>query len=324
MPVSRPLEIAGFLERHGWGNADAQALPGDFSPRRYAWLAKPGGGTAILMDADIGQKTPAFVALAGILRAHGLDAPEIYAAEAARGLVLMQDFGNRTVGAAIDAGEDAEPYLLRAADGLAKLHGSFAPADVTGLDLPLFDAALFAQQAELFLDAWLPFAKKRDATENERADFRDTWLAVLRPFDKMPRSLLLRDFMPDNLMDVPDGRLGVLDFQDAGIGPVAYDIASLCEEVRRDGMFARLPVVIGHYIEQAQSPVAQNDLLRACTVFSAQRHTRILGIVAQLALRQGRRDKLAYVPRIQNHLRRVMAEPCLAPVRAWMEGIDGL
>ena len=314
MMISRPLEIADFLDQNGWGTAQPQAFDGDFSSRRYARLTREDGAVAVLMDADFDQKTPQFVVLAQTLCEKGVQAPEIYAADAARGLVLMQDFGTRNVGALLDEGEAREGYFLRAAEVLAQLHRGVLPE----LDLPVYTTELFIAQAELFLDATIPFALQREATEEERADFRAAWRVVLRPVEALPKSLLLRDFMPDNLMDLSGGGLGVLDFQDAGIGPVAYDLASLCEEVRRDGGFALLPEVIAHYRVVSGSSVSQAALLRACTILSAQRHTRILGIIAQLALKTGRRDKLDFLPRIWRHLENIMKEPYLLPVREWM------
>jgi aminoglycoside/choline kinase family phosphotransferase len=323
----RPLEIAAFLDQHNWGEASAQAFDGDFSPRRYARLTAIDGSTAILMDADADQKTPQFVAFAKLLRKNSIAAPEIIAAEADGGLVLMQDFGSRNLGALLDNGAAAQPYFLRAATLLASLHKSFDRADSLTLDLPLFNADLFILQAELYLDAYVPFTKQREASEDERQDFRAAWRAVLRPIEIMPKSLILRDFMPDNLMDLPDGRLGVLDFQDAGIGPVAYDLASLCEEVRRDGGFSVLSEVVAQYRATLADSggtcaLTQADLMRACTILSAQRHTRILGIITQITMKTGRRDKLAFLPRIHQHLQRVLAEPYLFPVREWMDNLE--
>jgi N-acetylmuramate 1-kinase len=365
---SRPLEIASFLEQHGWDHAEMQALNADFSTRRYARLSKGTGKTAFLMDADQDQKTPQFVGVAKILRGIDIKAPEIYAADSEHGLVLMEDFGSRNVGALLDAGESPLPYFLRAADVLTKLHRSFDPSAAQNLGLPLFDAALFTTQAELFLDAYFPVIMQREASEEERGDFRAAWQVVLRPIDDMPKTLMLRDFMPDNLMDLSrtpnktlplDGgglgggdsktrnqacscstitpipafphqggrgseELGVLDFQDAGIGPIAYDLASLCEEVRRDGGFALLPQVIDRYLAATQSPVSAPDLLRACTVLSAQRHTRILGIIARLSVQTGQCDKFAFLPRIRHHLETLLEEPALLPVREWVETFDRL
>jgi aminoglycoside/choline kinase family phosphotransferase len=320
----RALEIASFLDQHRWGRAQMQALSGDFSTRRYARLTKNSGETAFLMDADADQKTPQFVAVAEILRRIGLNAPEIYAADAARGIVLMQDFGVRNVGALLDAGEPPLPFFKAAAGVLAKLYRGFDPKGAENSGLPSFDADLFTTQAELFLDAYFPVANGREASDDERKDFCAAWKAVLHPLETLPKSLLLRDFMPDNLMCLSNGELGVLDFQDAGIGNIAYDLASLCEEVRRDGGFALLPHVIAHYREAAQSQIPESDLLRVCTILSAQRHTRILGIIARLSRKTGECDKFAFLPRIRRHLENILKEPYLLPVREWIEKFDRL
>jgi len=233
---------------------------------------------------------------------------------------LLQDFGTRNVGALIDAGDEAKPYFLRAAEILAHLHRGFERIDAPGMGLPLLNSDYFIPQVELFLNAYVPYAKSREASEAEREDFRASWRAVLRPIEAMPKSLMLRDFMADNLMDVGDGALGVLDFQEAGIGCIAYDLSSLCEEVRRDGGFALLPEVVTHYISAAQSPLSQADLMRACTILSAQRHTRMLGNVARTAIKRGQQGRLLpYLPRIENHLNNILAQPYLMPVHEWME-----
>jgi aminoglycoside/choline kinase family phosphotransferase len=330
----RRIEIAAFLDQHRWTEASAHPFEGDFSPRRYARLTKSNGDTAILMDADHDQNTPQFVSIAKILRDCGIAAPEIIAADVGTGLALIEDFGRRNVGAALDAGGDLKPFFLRAAELLANLHSKFELTDVAKLDLPLFTPDLFTKQAELFLDSYHPFVEEEDLSDEQRADFRAAWLAVLHPLETLQKSLLLRDLMPDNLMDLRGGKLGVLDFQDAGIGPIAYDLASLCEEVRRDGGFALLPDVVAHYLKTLESigskslgnsgKLTQASLMRACTILSAQRHTRVLGIIVKYTLRTGKRDKLAFVPRIKNHLKNILRQPYLMPISAWMESNNAL
>jgi len=68
----------------------------------------------------------------------------------------------------------------------------------------------------------------------------------------------------------------------------------------------------------------QADLLRACTIFSAQRHTRHLGNMARMAVQRGRQEKLDFMPRIRKHLRHILNEPYLLPVKEWMGRYEGL
>jgi aminoglycoside/choline kinase family phosphotransferase len=320
--MNRAAEIAGFLETAGWADADIESMPADFSPRRYARLLHADGCHAILMDADKDQKTPQFVALAKVLLDLGLSAPEIYAQQALYGLVLMEDFGEANVGRLIDGAASAELYYLRAAEVLVHLHRSFRPEMISGIEAPHFTVQLFTQQTEKFLDNYVSYAVDREASATERDDFRAAWLAVLQPVVHMPQSLLLRDFMPDNVMHLSQREgvraLGLLDFQDAGMGPVAYDMASFCETVRRDGGDVMLQLMITRYMEITRPSFTAQDLAQSCRILSAQRHMRILGILADLAVK-GREDKRDYMPRVQKRLQELLRDEALLPVRQWLD-----
>lgn len=321
----RAVEIAGFLTQNGWDKARPTAMEADFSLRRYARLERDDGKHAILMDADPEQKTFAFVAITKLLRRNDITTPEIFAADPMRGLVLMEDFGDRNFGRMIDGGTGAAPLYRRAVDVLVHLHRTFDKSAAEGIDLPVFGGALFATQAELFLDAYIPYTKGREATLEESEGFHAAWKQALKGIETMPQSLLLRDYMPDNLMDLA-GRegvpsVGVLDFQDAGHGPIAYDIASLCEAVRRDGGDMLLDEMISYYHRNAKPSLSIEDLRTACRVLAAQRHMRILGIIVQLAQKTGRKDKLAWLPRIQKYLKLLLEDEKLKPVQAWMAKI---
>lgn len=315
-PNNRPMEIISFLDRAGWSDAETHPFAGDFSSRHYARLTKPSGETAILMDADADQKSDRFIQIAGILRKSGVSAPEIYAAAAERGLILLQDFGSRNVGSLLDAGTTALPFILKATDLLAELHAHIKTTPDWGF--PIYDAEMFADQAGLFLDFYIPYALGRKSDDSERTAFAAAWIQALSALDSLPTSLLLRDFMPDNLMDLPNGSLGVLDFQDAGIGSLAYDIASLCEEVRRDGGMDLLSVAVERYCEKTSLPVSKDALMLGCSLLAAQRHVRILGIIARLAA-NGRQEKLVFMPRVKRCINNLLQIDELKPVRLWME-----
>ena len=309
-------EIESFLHDAGWGDASIHYLAADFSSRRYLRLTRTAGASAdtcILMASQKNQKTEEFVQIAALLRRLGLAAPDIYASDVVRGLVLMEDFGDQPVGKNLDAGAAREPYDRRAAETLAKVHGSFQQPMLGALKSPLYNAALLTDQATLFLDHYFPSVFHRQAGARERSVFVEAWHSVLSPLDALPRSLVLRDFMPDNMMDLPAPVMGqscgLLDFQDAGIGCIAYDLASWCEDVRRDGGLERLESVVSSY--HALNPVVSlPDLITAARIFAAQRHTRILGILVKLG-----RDEM--IPRVWRTVQFLLRDDALAPVRRW-------
>ncbi len=308
-----------FLSQAGWGGAAPTPIAADWSVRRFFRIARPNGQTAILMHAAPDQRTKAFVRLSPALRACGVAAPEIYASDLSTDLVLMEDFGPTTVGALLDQGQDRAPFDWEAATLLARLHERFT-ADLLGdLQVPSYDAACFAEQAAFYIDHALPARRGGSVSAEERAAFVSAWRAVLSPLDALPRTLMLRDFMPDNLMALPSPVLGqsvgLIDYQDAGLGPAAYDLASWCEVVRRDGGSERLTSVIDAY----GPPISNADkevLYEAARLLSAQRHMRILGRLVAL-----KRPHLA--ARVVGTLRALSGIPALAPLSPWLSEIEG-
>ncbi|HAX92104.1 MAG TPA: hypothetical protein DCY07_07875 [Rhodospirillaceae bacterium] len=309
-------EIESFLRDAHWGGVPREPLASGYSSRLFYRLHRTEGNprTAILMRANPDQKTEAFVNLAALLRRIDLPAPTIYASDLVRDLVLMEDFGDNPVGQLLDQGRDPAPFDEDAAAFLATLHKRFQQSMLGGAyKTPLYNAALLTDQTTLFLDHYYPRLFRRAATARERGGFVQAWQSVLSPLDTLPRSLLLRDFMPDNMMalsaPVLGHPMGVIDFQDAGIGCVAYDIASWCEEVRRDGGLARLPQFVATY--NAQNPaIDEKVLLNATRVYAAQRHTRILGLLVKL-------DRTEHLPRVWRTVQALLREEALAPVRRW-------
>ncbi len=315
-----------FLEDAGWdGAATVTSIPADFSSRRFARLERPHGAgprTAILMQAGPLDQTPAFVALAAILRGLGLSAPEVYAAWPDEGLVLMEDLGGATFGGQLSAGAPPEAIYRRAARTLAHLHTRFEGTATTTLTLPRFDTAALVAKAEQFLDFYVPYVRGTPVRVEERDAFRAAWTEVLAPLEAATPTLMLRDFMPDNLMDLPERAsprdVGLIDFQDAGLGPAAYDLASLTEAVRRDHGAAYVDVVETTYREVR--PGEDREALRtARTLLAAKRHTRVLGLLARCANEPARRSKAAFLPRVEAHTRGLLRDPALRPVAAWCQ-----
>ncbi len=139
---------------------------------------------------------------------------------------------------------------------------------------------------------------------------------------------MLRDYHSPNLLWLPQrddiARIGVLDFQDALIGPAAYDVASLLQDARVDVPETMEMTLLGQYVRARQSQSAEHGgefdtagftLLYA--TLAAQRATKILGIFARLDRRDGKPQYLRHMPRLWNYLQRSLAHPALAPLKAW-------
>jgi aminoglycoside/choline kinase family phosphotransferase len=119
-------------------------------------------------------------------------------------------------------------------------------------------------------------------------------------------------------MLLPDGELGLLDFQDALAGHRAYDLVSLLQDARRDVAKDLEADMIARYASAAG--IADHSEFRAdYELLGAQRNTKILGIFTRLWRRDGKEHYLPLQPRVWAYLERNLAHPALAPVREWFD-----
>ncbi len=318
--TERAALIARFVADHGWGDAARTPLAMDASFRRYERLAA-GARRAILMDAPPPQEdVRPFVAVQRLLRDMGFSAPEIFAGDVKHGLLLLEDFGDGTFTRLLAAGEAEEPLYALAVDVLAALHRRFIPTEAP--TLPPYDEARLLDEAVRFVDWYLKLVTGKDAPPEIRADYLERWRAVLPLARGAPATLVLRDYHVDNLMrrDGHDGvaACGLLDFQDAVLGPSTYDLMSLLEDERRDVAPPLRQRMIARYL--AAFPTLDRDAFATSfAVIGAQRHAKNIGQFARLLLRDGKPQYLRHIPHMWGLLTADLAHPALAPVRAWFD-----
>lgn len=316
----RARHIADFIAAAGWAEAQASPLPGDASFRRYVRLARA-EGCAMLMDAPPPREdVRPFIAVARLLQAMRLSAPQILAEDAARGLLLLEDFGDDTYTRLLNAGTVAEPLYALAVDVLIALNRRFAPA--TAPFLPPYDDTRLLNEAALLVDWYLPAIGGRPAPAALRAEYLELWGTLLPAARAVPETLVLRDYHVDNLMRLP-GRAGVaacglLDFQDAVRGPLSYDLVSLLEDARRDVPAALAQAMRARFL--AAFPALDRDsFARSYAILGAQRNCKIIGIFTRLLVRDGKPAYLAHIPRVWRLLEQDLRHPVLAPLARWLE-----
>jgi aminoglycoside/choline kinase family phosphotransferase len=316
----RARRIAAFLDAAGWGKAQRAPLAGDASFRRYERLTG-GPRPAVLMDAPPPKEdVRPFLAVARRLNGLGFSAPEIYAEDVAAGLLLLEDLGDNTFTRvlAVDPKQETALYTL-ATDALIALHRAFAPR---AGDPPLFDDARAIAEAERLLDWLWPASHGGAAPDAVRESFRDAWRQVLPAWRGVPDSLILYDFHVDNLMRLAERRgaaaCGLLDFQDALVGPAGFDLMSLLQDVRRDVPDALAEAMIARYL--AALPALDAAAFRASyAVGGAQRNIRILGTFVRLWKRDGKPGYLRWLPRTWAVVDANLAHPALGPLKGWFD-----
>jgi aminoglycoside/choline kinase family phosphotransferase len=309
-----PPHAPNFLAANGWEGCEIRPLAGDASFRHYFRVVL-GERRAVLMDSPPPHEDPGpFVAIAQWLVDAGLSAPAILAHDLDRGLVLIDDFGDARLRETLDAAPHREAELYRlAVDVLVHLH---ARPPMAGL--PPHGIDHWLEGVQLFPDWYCP-ALGLDVDVDA---YLAAWLAVLEPVaaDGIAPVTVLRDYHAENIMLV-DGRSGIshfglLDFQDAMIGHPAYDLASVLEDARRDVSPAVERDMLDHYMKVTKQGT---EFERAYWVMAAQRNTRILGTFTRLWKRDRKPGYTAFQPRMWGLLERDLAQPALAPVRAWFD-----
>lgn len=317
--TGREAAIARFLAASGWEEGERAPLAGDASFRRYDRI-RLDGRSVVLMDAPppLNDVRP-FLAIARLLRALRLSAPEVLAADPAAGLVLLEDLGDDTYGRVLARGGDEAALYRLAVDALIHLHRSFEAEEAP---VARFEEARALREVELLLDWFWPAMTGAEAEEGLRAEYREAWRAVLPVREAAPASLALFDYHIDNLMWLKDrpgtAACGLLDFQDAVLAPVSFDLVSLLEDARRDVPPALAEALIGHYLA-AFPHLQEADFRASYAVIGAQRSTRILGTFARLKLRDSKPGYLAHIPRVWRWLTQDLSHDALAPARAWFD-----
>ncbi|WP_164919608.1 aminoglycoside phosphotransferase family protein, partial [Hansschlegelia zhihuaiae] len=332
-----------FLDAAGWGRAAREHIQGDASTRLYERLTL-GDRTAILMDtpprapgptvrdgksyselARLATDARPFVAIADGLRAFGYGAPEIYAADLRTGFLLVEDLGVEPV---VALGVPIASRYEAAVDLLADLHGREVPAETPLGDqtyrLPAYDVPAFLVECDLLNDWYLPRMTGVSPEPEARETFRALWAEALAPLLDGPLTWTLRDYHSPNLTwrDDREGirRLGVIDFQDACLGPPAYDVVSLLQDARVDMPEGLEMALAARYLaarRRADPTFEPRDFARAYATLGAQRATKILGIFVRLAERDGKPGYLQHLPRVRRALDANLAHPDLAALAAW-------
>lgn len=338
----RSVSIRSFLDQSGFAGADRHYLTGDASSRAYEAIETEKKGRHVLMNAPerligpvlkdgkryaeiahVAENVRPFVAIGGLLDRLGFSTPEIRAQDLEAGLLLLEDFGNEGM---LDG--EAKPVVQRwetAIDCLAALHRGRIPAALPlpgGAHhiIPPFDRDAMMIEVELLPEWYLPYLQGSSPTDAFRQRFSACWNALIDRLKNAEQSLVLRDFHSPNLLWQADRQgirqVGLIDFQDAMIGPAAYDVASLVQDARVTVPPALCEHLVARY-RAARNGDADFDALafdEALAIMQAQRATKLLGLFVRLKNRDGKPGYVSHLPRIETYLRTSLRHPVLHPL----------
>lgn len=343
--VARLVALRRFLNLSGYADAVRQRMAGDASTRSYARLIGD-RGSLVLMNSPPRPDGPAiysgksysaavhlaedvrpFVALANGLRQHGFSAPAVYHADLDSGFLVIEDFGAATFVQGDPPAPIADRYQA-AVDMLAALHQEDVPDTLPLVPkvryrIPDFDIDAMMVEVGLMLEWYLP-DRNVALSGMMHADFILMWTELFSKLESSRKTWMLRDFHSPNLIWLggrkDTGKVGILDFQDAVMGPAAYDLVSLLQDARVDVPDAIEIPMLTRYVASRRAGDPSFDaaaFVEQYAIMSAQRNTRLLGTFARLNRRDGKPQYLKHQPRAWGYLQRAFAHPSLARVKEW-------
>jgi aminoglycoside/choline kinase family phosphotransferase len=278
----------------------------DASFRRYFRAALDDGRSFIAMDAPPDKEDcRPFVRVAGLLRDAGVHAPQVHAQDLDQGFLLLADLGTRTYLAEL-AGQDAlhnAPRLFSdATDALVK----WQLASRAGV-LPAYDEALLRREMNLFPEWYVHKHLGKTLSDAQRGSLESIFGLLVKSALAQPAVYVHRDYMPRNLM-VCEPNPGVLDFQDAVLGPITYDAVSLVRDAFLSWEEEQVLDWTVRYWEKAKKarlPVDADfaEFWRAFEWMGLQRHLKVLGIFARINYRDAKPKYLADTPRFLKYVR---------------------
>ena len=272
----------------------------DASFRRYfrAWLAD--GATLVVMDAPPDKEDIApFLQVAALLARCEVHVPHIHAADGGRGLVLLEDLGSVQYLTQLRAGVDPDALYGDALEALLRIQ---VRGRELARELAPYDRAALAREMALMPEWFCERHLQLTLDDADRAVLAESFEFLTLEALAQPRVLVHRDYHSRNLMRLPERNPGIIDFQDALGGAVAYDLVSLLKDCYIDWPRAR----VEHWVRGYRARLAgagelagssEREFLRWFDLIGLQRHLKVLGIFARLWYRDGKHGYLADLPR---------------------------
>ncbi|MEE9314001.1 MAG: tRNA (adenosine(37)-N6)-threonylcarbamoyltransferase complex ATPase subunit type 1 TsaE [Rhizobiaceae bacterium] len=343
----RSLAIRVFLDSNNHEKNTRQYLTGDASSRSYETIHVAGGeADIILMNAPpmsdgapikdgkpysqiakLAENMRPFVGVGLALEKNGFRSPHIYAQDLEQGFLLIESLGTGTI--VTDKRKPIKERYEVALEVLAAVHEQQwnteckIPGGSSHI-IPPFDREAIHIEVELLSDWYAPYCLKTSLSEKDQIEFRSIWDDLIDQLEDAEKSLTLRDYHSPNVIWIGEAsgndRIGVIDFQDALIGPTAYDVASIAQDARVDVSVELEQHLINHYCAN-RSALDEKKFRKAYAIMAAERATKILGIFVRLSKRDGKHNYLAHLPRIENYLSRSLTHPALARYRGWVENV---
>lgn len=278
------------------------AMPGDASFRRYFRIHLK-NNSFVAMDAPpLKENCAPFVAIANGLNNLGLNTPNILASDIPNGFLLISDFGDQLLLKELNA-QNAENLYDQALTALSILQTC---RKIDNFTIPFFTAEFMRQELELFKEWYLKRHLNLILNADLEIELGNCFDFLAKTCAAQPQVFMHRDYHSANLMLLPDNQVGILDFQDAFIGPVTYDLASLLRDCYISWPDTLIEKLILNYREKINlSQVSKDEFLYWFDMMGLQRHMKALLTFSRKLHRDQNYNYLQYIPRTLEYILKV-------------------
>ena len=344
----REAIIKQFLAENDFQDWSRSHLTGDASTRAYELLRKENEADLILMNAPampdgppiengksysqiahLAENVRAYVAMTHMLKSGGFRVPDIKASDLDKGLLVIEHLGSE--GIVTPERKPIGDRYMASIETLARFHDRQWAPDIQydeqhSYTLNPFDHDAIMVETDLLLQWYVAYRQNRSVTQGERDGFEEIWTSLVPRITGSEQTVMLRDYHSPNIIWKAQAegidRTALIDFQDALIGPTAYDVASIAQDARVDVSGALEDALLEHYLNQRPN-IDDTAFREIYAILTAQRATKILGIFVRLSQRDHKHDYLAHLPRVESYLARSLRHPVLAPYANWLKSAVG-
>lgn len=285
-------------------------IAGDASPRRYYRVAltasQSWAESVIFVSSPATENNDAFLAIQALLSAQGVRVPAVLRSDLTKGWFLLEDFGDTLLADCLSP-ETVDSLYEQA---LAVLKNIQAPS-ADWQQVSSYDANRLQQELDVFSEWFVQGLLSLTQESMHDSGYSALCVELINSALVQPQVLVHRDFHCRNVMRLGDGTLGVIDFQDAVIGPVTYDAVSLLKDCYVVWPRERQLEWLASYVRavgpsQGSHPIGMDQWVRWFDLMGLQRHLKVLGVFSRLALRDGKAGYLDDIPRVMDYVREVL------------------
>ena len=301
MDSTREQELTRWLSDKGYDGSSLSILSADASFRQYYRVNKNNISYAVMDCPPEDESLDTFLKITDKLQQAKLNVPEIFDCDLTKGFLVITDFGDDLYSKKLN---DETVYCLYT-DALEAIVKMQTKVDCTGLKD--FDS-FYEDENNLFLDWFLKKHLKIELDSTSSTEVNTEFNKINNILKSIPKTFVHRDYHSRNLLITDLNNPGIIDYQDAVMGPVTYDLVSLlkdCYVTWNDGLVEDM---LESFFTRMKSDTINNisDFRYWFEITGLQRHIKAIGIFSRLNYRDGKSSYLQDIPRTYAYMDKVL------------------